>query len=55
MMEIDASDVLNEIIKVVRKGGRVSLIADYIGYTNQFPIGALMEKVRRRDRPRRTS
>ncbi|KAI9028432.1 hypothetical protein DFJ74DRAFT_765394 [Hyaloraphidium curvatum] len=39
MLETDSSDVLNKAIKVVRKGGHVSLIADYIGYTNAFNIG----------------
>ncbi|KAJ3087466.1 hypothetical protein HK102_011038 [Quaeritorhiza haematococci] len=44
MVQTDSSDVLTEAIIAVRKAGRVSVVADYIGYTNQFPIGPLMEK-----------
>lgn len=36
MLETDSSDVLNECIKVVKKGGNVSLIADYVGYSSYF-------------------
>jgi hypothetical protein len=28
----------------VRKSGVVSIVGDYIGYANHFPIGAVMEK-----------
>lgn len=44
MMETDSIDALTECIKLVRKSGTVSIIADYVGYTNQWPIGAVMEK-----------
>jgi len=43
-METDSCDVVTECITCVRKFGHVSLIADYVGYVNRFPIGALMEK-----------
>ena len=33
-----------EALLAVRKGGRLIIIGDYMGYTNHFPIGALMEK-----------
>ncbi|KAL1916380.1 uncharacterized protein VTP21DRAFT_5571 [Calcarisporiella thermophila] len=44
MLETDAPEVVSECIKCVKKGGSVSLIGDYVGTCNQFPIGALMEK-----------
>jgi threonine dehydrogenase-like Zn-dependent dehydrogenase len=43
-LETDTADILTEAISVVRKYGRVSIIGDYIGLTNQFPIGFLMMK-----------
>jgi threonine dehydrogenase-like Zn-dependent dehydrogenase len=43
-MESDAVDILTECIKCVKKGGTISLIGDYVGLANNFPIGALMEK-----------
>lgn len=42
--ETDTSEVLNEVIYNVRKGGRVSIIGAYGGYTNHFNVGAFMEK-----------
>ncbi|CAE6486669.1 unnamed protein product [Rhizoctonia solani] len=44
MLETDVSETANEMIKAVRKMGRCGVIAAYAGYTNQFNIGALMEK-----------
>jgi len=44
MLEQDPSNILNEIIMCTRKGGRIGLIGAYVGYTNQFNIGAFMEK-----------
>jgi len=29
---------------MVRKNGKIALIGDYVGYTNHFNIGAMMEK-----------
>lgn len=43
-LETDTSEMLNEQILCVKKFGRISLIADYAGYTNHFNIGAVMEK-----------
>jgi threonine dehydrogenase-like Zn-dependent dehydrogenase len=43
-METDTADILEECFKVVRKFGRVSIIADYVGHANHFPIGAIMAK-----------
>lgn len=42
--ENDTSELLNEAITSTRKFGRVGIIADYVGFTNHFNIGALMEK-----------
>jgi len=43
-METDTSEILNEIIMCVRKFGTISVIADYVGFTNHLNIGAVMEK-----------
>lgn len=43
-LETDSADVLSEALRAVRKGGRLIIIGDYLGYTNHFLIGALMEK-----------
>jgi len=43
-METDSSEVLNEMLRATRKFGNIALVADYAAYTNQFLIGALMEK-----------
>ena len=43
-LETDTCDVLTECITSLRKFGRLSIIADYVGFTNHFPIGAFMEK-----------
>lgn len=43
-METDSPDILTECFSMVRKYGRVSMIADYIGYANHFPIGHIMMK-----------
>ncbi|KAK0750583.1 chaperonin 10-like protein [Schizothecium vesticola] len=42
-MEQDTSEMVNEAIYATRKFGRVGIIADYVGFTNHFNIGALME------------
>jgi threonine dehydrogenase-like Zn-dependent dehydrogenase len=44
MLETDDSEIVNEMITATKKMGSCGLIADYIGYTNHFNIGALMEK-----------
>jgi len=43
-LETDSSEVVNECLRAVRKFGNVALVADYAALTNQFLIGALMEK-----------
>jgi threonine dehydrogenase-like Zn-dependent dehydrogenase len=43
-LETDALDTVSEVLRAVRKGGNVTIMGDYIGYGNHFPIGALMEK-----------
>ncbi len=44
MLETDVSEIVNEMITSVKKGGRCGLIGAYAGFTNHFNIGALMEK-----------
>ncbi|KAI1793930.1 GroES-like protein [Ganoderma leucocontextum] len=44
MLETDVSEIANEMIVSTKKGGRCGVIAAYVGYTNHFNIGALMEK-----------
>jgi threonine dehydrogenase-like Zn-dependent dehydrogenase len=43
-LETDSPNIVNSAIKMVRKNGVVTLIGDYVGYTNQFNLGAMMEK-----------
>lgn len=43
-LEGDSGDTISAIIKATRKGGDMALIGDFFFTTNQFPIGALMEK-----------
>jgi len=43
-LESDTSEIVNEVISCIRKFGRMVLIADYVGPTNHFNIGAMMEK-----------
>ncbi|KAI9819133.1 MAG: hypothetical protein M1827_007289 [Pycnora praestabilis] len=43
-LETDSSEIVNECLRSVRKFGSISLVADYAALTNQFLIGALMEK-----------
>jgi len=43
-LETDSSDIFKEIFGCVRKFGRVSVIGVYLGLTNHFPIGTMMEK-----------
>jgi threonine dehydrogenase-like Zn-dependent dehydrogenase len=44
MLETDPSDILNELIRCCRKGGRIGVVGVYAGYCNHFNIGAFMEK-----------
>jgi len=43
-LETDPSDILTECMTAVRKYGRVSIIGDYVGFSNHFPIGHIMMK-----------
>ncbi|KAI8824452.1 chaperonin 10-like protein [Fimicolochytrium jonesii] len=43
-LETDAIDTVVEAITLVKKGGHVTIMGDYFGYANHFPIGAMMEK-----------
>ncbi|KFY32162.1 hypothetical protein V493_00451 [Pseudogymnoascus sp. VKM F-4281 (FW-2241)] len=43
-LETDSSEIVNEALRAVRKFGTICLVADYAALTNQFLIGALMEK-----------
>jgi threonine dehydrogenase-like Zn-dependent dehydrogenase len=43
-METDTPEVLRECLVVVRKYRRVSVLADYPGTTNRFPIVHIMTK-----------
>jgi len=43
-LETDAPNIVNTCIEICRKNGTVTLIGDYVGYTNHFNIGAMMEK-----------
>jgi len=43
-LERDQSDTISAIIKSTRKCGNIALIGDFFFETNNFPIGALMEK-----------
>ncbi|KIH90984.1 hypothetical protein SPBR_00525 [Sporothrix brasiliensis 5110] len=42
--ETDTSEILNEMIEGVRNYGRVGVTGVYVGYTNHFNIGSLMER-----------
>ncbi|KAJ3527832.1 hypothetical protein NM688_g8075 [Phlebia brevispora] len=44
MLETDVPEIINEMLVSVRKGGRVGLIAAYVGFANHVNVGALMEK-----------
>jgi len=43
-LETDTCDILSEMIYAVRPYGRIGIIGVYSGFTNHFPIGAMMEK-----------
>jgi threonine dehydrogenase-like Zn-dependent dehydrogenase len=43
-LETDSLDILNEMIRSVRKAGHLSIVGDYFATGNGFAIGALMEK-----------
>ena len=43
-LETDATSAIIEAIYLVKKFGHISVIGDYYGLTNHFPIGALFDK-----------
>jgi threonine dehydrogenase-like Zn-dependent dehydrogenase len=43
-METDTSETITQCCSCLRKRGRLSLIADYTGHSNHFPIGVVMMK-----------
>ncbi|KAI1770608.1 GroES-like protein [Hypoxylon cercidicola] len=42
--ETDTSEIINEMIEGVRNFGRCGVTGVYVGYTNHFNIGSLMER-----------
>ena len=42
--ETDTSEILNEMITSVKNYGRVGITGVYVGFTNHFNIGAVMER-----------
>ncbi|KAF6816914.1 s-glutathione dehydrogenase [Colletotrichum musicola] len=42
--ETDTSEILNEMVEGVRNFGRCGITGVYVGYTNHFNIGSLMER-----------
>jgi len=42
--ETDTSEILNEMIEGVRNYGRVGVTGIYVGYTNHFNIGSVMQR-----------
>lgn len=43
-METDTSEIVNEMITSVRNFGRCGITGVYVGFTNHFNIGSLMER-----------
>lgn len=43
-LETDSADTLAEMARALRGGGVLSVVGFYLGFANQFPIGAIMEK-----------
>jgi len=43
-LETDTSEIVNECIESVENFGRVGITGVYVGYTNHFNIGSLMER-----------
>lgn len=43
-LETDTSEILNEMITSVKNYGRVGITGVYVGFTNHFNIGSLMER-----------
>lgn len=43
-LETDSSEIVNEMITSVRNFGSCGITGVYVGYTNHFNIGSLMER-----------
>lgn len=43
-IEIDFLEMVNEMVYMVRKGGRLFIIGVYVGYINYYNLGGFMEK-----------
>lgn len=43
-LETDSADTLAEMARCVRGGGTMVAVGFYVGFANQFPVGAIMEK-----------
>jgi len=43
-LETDTADIFSEMIYCTRKFGTIGVLGVYSGYTNHFPVGAMMEK-----------
>ncbi|KFY78903.1 hypothetical protein V499_02029 [Pseudogymnoascus sp. VKM F-103] len=43
-LETDTSEILNEMIESVKSFGRVGITGVYVGHTNNFNIGSIMER-----------
>jgi threonine dehydrogenase-like Zn-dependent dehydrogenase len=43
-LETDTSEIINEMIESVKSFGRCGVTGVYVGYTNHFNIGSLMER-----------
>jgi threonine dehydrogenase-like Zn-dependent dehydrogenase len=43
-LETDSPNILNTMIQICKKNGKIALIGDYLSYTNHFNIGGFMEK-----------
>ncbi|KAH8887585.1 GroES-like protein [Thozetella sp. PMI_491] len=43
-VETDTSEILNEMVESVRNYGRCGITGVYVGYTNHFNVGSLMQR-----------
>jgi threonine dehydrogenase-like Zn-dependent dehydrogenase len=44
-LETDRPITLREAIMMVRNGGHLSIVGDYLGYADKFPVGSLMNRL----------
>uniref|UniRef100_A0A914PQU5 Uncharacterized protein n=1 Tax=Panagrolaimus davidi TaxID=227884 RepID=A0A914PQU5_9BILA len=43
-LETDTSEILQEMVRSVRKAGNISILGIYTDYANHFSIGEIIEK-----------